>query len=122
MIQAKLSQSKNALNQLSLDIIALADQMIKEINKCVKDNLSYIKEQKSKIERFILGHIKDPCNDIINWANSLKLHQRNKNNFIQVGLNLLNIKANNFIGEPISTCNIKFDEDNTSQYIQTCDE
>lgn len=123
MIQSKFYQSKNVLKQLSLDIISFADLMIKKINKCVKDNLIYIKEQETKVDSFIIGHIKDPFNEIMNWADSIKLFQRDLNKFTQVVTSFLDIKESNIIKEPSSSiCDTKFDGENKSQNILTCDE
>lgn len=85
---------QNALNNLTTESIQLASYMIVEINSYLKRSLAYIKNNKNQIYKSILNRENEMADNIVSWAESIKLLNRNRSDFICCMKNLLCIDQN----------------------------
>ncbi|OMJ65256.1 hypothetical protein SteCoe_38682 [Stentor coeruleus] len=88
-------QYKNALNHVESDCIKLTQEMICEIYNCLKDNCNYLKKKKNEINNLILSEQKNKAETIANWANTLSILQRGKNQYCLSVRKLLGIDNSN---------------------------
>ncbi|OMJ65146.1 hypothetical protein SteCoe_39069 [Stentor coeruleus] len=96
-----IRKKQNALKNLSLESIQLARFMNNEINTCLEENLVCISKKENQIYNFIINRKNEEADNIIAWAESLRLVNRNRANFIKNTKNLLCIdfKSENEITE-----------------------
>lgn len=92
MIKKKAKDAQNALDQISFDIIFLANSMIEEINEVVRTSIMLIKTKKMKIINPKTGHVSRDFDLVINWAKTLNLRNRDKTIFSSTVKKLLKIK------------------------------
>ncbi|OMJ90114.1 hypothetical protein SteCoe_7602 [Stentor coeruleus] len=93
-LESLANKYKNALTNLESDYIKLAQEIIFEVNKCLKDNIKYIKTKKNEIVNLILDQQNEEADTIINWANSLKVLQRERKQYNLSLRKLLDIENN----------------------------
>ncbi|OMJ90115.1 hypothetical protein SteCoe_7603 [Stentor coeruleus] len=83
---------QNALNRLESDSIKLAQEMINEVNICLRNNFDTIKSVKQKIKELVFNDSKDQAEILTDFANSLFIMRRYKKDFVLSVEKLLGFK------------------------------
>ncbi|OMJ90978.1 hypothetical protein SteCoe_6547 [Stentor coeruleus] len=88
-VMLEIKDKENAFDNLSSEIIQLANNMIIEIKDSLEENLVYIQKKKNQA-----NNENEQVDNLVSWAKSFKLLNRNKSDFIISIKNLLSINQN----------------------------
>lgn len=94
LLLARAKSKGNVLKRLNSESVWLAEKMIIEINKCLKENFADIKEWKKQINIFILNNQDEQAENILKIASKFDLIHREQIEFSVSTRNLLSIKEN----------------------------
>lgn len=89
-----IKKKQNALNNLCIESIQLANLLIIEISNLLEENLAYINKKKNQIRNLISSKQNEKVDNIISWAENLQLLKRKRADFIRGIKNLLRIDQN----------------------------
>ncbi|OMJ65537.1 hypothetical protein SteCoe_38042 [Stentor coeruleus] len=80
-IDSLAKQYQNALSHVESDYIKLAQEMIAEVNSCLRENICFLKKRKKEVNDLILNEHIDQAETIVNWSNTLNILQRERKSY-----------------------------------------
>lgn len=101
ILQAQARKIQNdiriTLDYLGTDLVQISEVMINEIKICLRHNQNSISAKKHEVTSLSLENLHEQSNNIIQWANNLKILDRNKNEFSSTVQKLLELDPSSSI-------------------------
>ncbi|OMJ74894.1 hypothetical protein SteCoe_26101 [Stentor coeruleus] len=94
-LNAKAKSIENVLDKIGLDCIALGKILIDDVRNCLNKNFIIIKNWKKDIRSLLDNESNNPYDQIVSWANNIKILNQDRSIFILNINRILNLSKYN---------------------------